>query len=92
MDGKSADLIRKAVSSGEFPKAMLLWEEHVRRLSEEMRSGFVPHSRLDETRDLVEWARLVALSARAHVLERIDNTRTITRVAAAYGRIVEADS
>jgi len=92
MEGKSTDRIRQAVSSGEFHKAALLWEEHVRRFSQEMRSGFVPQSRLDETRDLVEWARLVALSARAHALQRIDNARTGVRVAAAYGRIVEADS
>jgi hypothetical protein len=67
--------IRQAVASGEFQKALTLWEEHARRLLQELRSGTFTSEKLAETRDLVEWCRTTALCARSHAQARLNRVR-----------------
>ncbi len=63
--------IRLAVSSGEFRKALALWEDHARQLREEIRSGTFTKQKLAEARELVEWCRITALCAKAHAQARL---------------------
>jgi len=63
--------IRQAVASGEFAKARLLWAEYGNRFCEDLRRGPVPHSRLQDARQLAEWTRATALCARAFARDRL---------------------
>ncbi|MGA2269373.1 MAG: hypothetical protein ABSH44_12960 [Bryobacteraceae bacterium] len=80
MDGQLREPIRQAVASGEFQKALLLWNGYAALLREELLKGSFTAARLAETRDLVEWSRRVVLCARAHAQGRISSMR----VAQAY--------
>ena len=64
--------IRKAVASGEFPKARLLWEEYGETFRTGRLRGPLPLSRLAEARELARWTRMAALSARAHAQARLN--------------------
>jgi hypothetical protein len=70
--GSLPQRIRKAVGSGEFAKARLLWEEYGCRFHDDLLRGPVPHSRLTEARELADWTRMVALCARAHAQARLN--------------------
>ena len=59
--------IRQAVISGEFTRARLLWEECAAGLAEEVSNGSLSPAMLSEVGQLVEWSRIVALCARAHL-------------------------
>lgn len=64
--------IRKAVASGEFPKARLLWEEYAETFRTDRKLGPLPLSRLAEARELAEWTRVAALCARARIQDRLN--------------------
>ena len=53
--------IRKAVASGEFPKARLLWEEYGETFRTGRLRGPLPLGRLAEARELARWTRMAAL-------------------------------
>jgi hypothetical protein len=78
MPGESTQLlslpqrIRKAVASGEFPKARLLWEEYGESFRTDRLRGPLPLSRLAEARELAAWTRMAALCARAHAQARLN--------------------
>ena len=71
-DSGGAEAIRRAVASGEFGKALSLWEDHVRQLRQELRSGTFTREKLAETRDLVEWCRITVLCARSHAQSQLN--------------------
>jgi hypothetical protein len=60
------DRIREAVASGEFQKALLLWNEYVGELQEEFQQHRLSAAHMKEMGALVEWCRGVVLCARAH--------------------------
>ena len=70
--GSLPQRIRKAVASGEFPKARLLWEEYGESFRAERKRGPLPLSRLAEARELAEWTRMAALCARARIQDRLN--------------------
>jgi len=73
--------IRGAVASGEYQRALLLWNEYSARLQEELRVGSLTSGRLAEMRELMEWSRRVMLCARAHAQDQLNSLH----VAAEYG-------
>jgi hypothetical protein len=75
MDGHPTEPIRQAVASGEFQKALLLWNGYAALLREELRNGSLTDARLADVRELVEWSRLVVLCGRAHTQSRLDSMR-----------------
>jgi hypothetical protein len=64
--------IRKAVESGEFSKARLLWEQYGASFRTDRLLGPLPASRLTEARELATWTRITVLSARAHAQARLN--------------------
>src|SRR5712691_10625150 len=73
MDDVLAGSIRKAVGSGEYQKALLLWNTYAARLQEELRQGACSRTRLAEARELVEWSRRVVLCARTHAQDQLNS-------------------
>lgn len=86
--------IRKAVSSGEFGRAQLLWKECAAALAEDLSDGCLTEARLSEVRELVEWSAMVVLCERAHLQRRLNNLHAAWEyempVPAGTHRIVEA--
>ena len=78
-DKSSAECIRQAVASGEFRKALALWEDHARQLREEIRSGRSSSAKLAEARDLVEWCRITALCAKGHAQAQLNRIGVAAR-------------
>ncbi len=58
--------LREAVTSGEFDKALVYWNDYVGRLQEELQQHRLSEPQVQEMGALVEWARSVVLCARAH--------------------------
>jgi hypothetical protein len=75
---------RDAVASGEFRRALRLWEEYAGTLAEMARRGTLTEAALQEAAQLVEWARTTALMARAHGCEELAERRATCRVAQVY--------
>jgi hypothetical protein len=71
--------IRRAVGSGEFRKALALWQEHARHLRQEIRNGTFTKEQLAETRELVEWCRVTGLCARSHAQARLNQIAAARR-------------
>jgi len=71
-DNGGPEPIRRAVASGEFLKALALWQEHARQLRQEVRNGTLTREKLAEARDLVEWCRVTALCARSHAQAQLN--------------------
>ena len=76
--------IRNAIASGEFSRALKLWEEYAADLAEMARRGSLTQNSLQEAGQLVQWARTTTLTARAHGLEALEHRRAACRVAQAY--------
>jgi hypothetical protein len=81
MDNQHIDPIRRAVASGEFHQATLLWNEYVVEIREEIGRGTCTQARMTETAELVEWSRGVVLCDRAHAQGQL----TTIWVASQYG-------
>ena len=60
------DRIRDAIASGEFQKALVLWNGYAGQLQEELQQHSLFERQLKEMGDLVEWSRSVLQCARAH--------------------------
>ncbi len=84
METSLPDTLRNAVASGEFQGALRLWEEYAGTLAEMARRGTLTEAALQEAAQLVEWARTVALMARAHGLDQLARQRDACRVAQVY--------
>lgn len=67
------EAIRCAISSGEIQKATELWNVYAAGLEAEIRKGTCPAARLEETRSLVEWARITVLCARSHAQDEVNS-------------------
>jgi hypothetical protein len=80
---------RLAVSSGEFQKAALLWNDYSREIEDEIRRRACNKERFREAAELLEWARRVALCARTSATRRLSATQSGTQVAGAYSRIAQ---
>jgi hypothetical protein len=77
--------IRQAVTSGEFERAQLLWNQCAAEMAEELASRRLTVARLVEVRELVEWSRVVILCERAHLQTQINRMQSEMRVTGEYG-------
>jgi hypothetical protein len=75
MDNSLTDRIHQAVASGEFQRALLIWNEYAARLQQELRTGRLSAAEFEEAGQLVAWSRQVALCARAQALDRLNSLR-----------------
>jgi hypothetical protein len=66
------DRIRDAVTSGEFVKAKALWLELGDRLRRELAGHTLPMARLRQTRELLEWCRIRAVTERTRCQQRLN--------------------
>jgi hypothetical protein len=69
----SIDLIHQAVAAGEFPRALILWNDYVARFAVALNQGDVTLRQWRETGEFVAWARLAALSARAYAQDQLQS-------------------
>jgi hypothetical protein len=72
MDTGRTDDIRKAVASGEWQAALHHWEFYVAGIRAEIRRGACTPARMAEARKFLDWARRVALCARAQAQNRLN--------------------
>ena len=77
--GSAADGIRQAMASGEYRKALLLWNEYAAGLRDELSRGVPSKGRVQEAGALVEWCRVEALCARARALDKLNRLRVAGR-------------
>lgn len=66
------DRIRDAVASGEFAKAKTLWVQLGDRLRHEFAGRMLSAARLRQTRELLEWCRIMAIADRARCQQRLN--------------------
>jgi hypothetical protein len=70
--------IRETIVAGDYSQAAKMFEELVRTVP-------LTEESLREAAELVEWARLTTLCARAHLEARLQAMRAGTHVLTAYG-------
>ena len=80
MDGHAATRIREAIAHEQYGEALRLWQSHTEQVARAIEAGTFSTEEMAELRELYDWIRTAALSARAHLRERY---RSVT-VAAAY--------
>ena len=85
MQQPSLESIRQAVSSGEYGRAQLLWNQCAAGLAEELSARHLSAGRLAEVRELVEWSRTVVMCERAHLQNQLNRMRSELHVAGEYG-------
>jgi hypothetical protein len=78
--------IQRAVSAGEFGKALALWDAYAEQVAGEIRGGICPEARLAQLRDLIGWTRSVVACRGAHAQLRLNTQRTKLHAASIYSR------
>ena len=81
MDDARTATIQQAVTTGEFQRALHLWNEYAAHLRQKLGSGSLAPEEMEEAGRLVAWSREVALCARARALDELNSLC----VAARYG-------
>jgi hypothetical protein len=71
--------LRQAVASGEFPRALVLWNEYVARFAGALQRGEVTLGQWREVEDFVAWARNLALCSRAYAQDRLNSLHVTDR-------------
>jgi hypothetical protein len=84
MGNQTTDRIRQAVSSGEFQRATLLWNEYAAWVREEIARGRFTQAQMAEAADLVEWSRGVVECDRAHAQAQLATLWVASRYGPAY--------
>jgi hypothetical protein len=78
MNAVSAESVRQAVITGDYDRALSLWQQY----TAEMAAAEPTRESLAEAAELIEWARPVLESSRSQAVERL----TLLHVASQYGR------
>jgi hypothetical protein len=78
--------MRQAIASGEFPRALLLWNEYVSSFAEAARRREVGSAQWSEFNEFVAWARNMALCSRAYAQDRLNSLHVTSR----YGEYAPA--
>ncbi len=73
--------MRDAITSGELPEALVLWNAYVPRFADAMQLGQVTLGQWRELGEFVAWARLAALTERAFAQDQLQSLH----VTATYG-------
>lgn len=76
--------LRDAASSGEFPKALALWEAFAKQLAREIEQGKIGADDMAAAAGLVAWVTRVAQAARAQAEEQLRESRESARASRAY--------
>lgn len=84
--GSLSHQIRKAVASGEFSKARLLWETYGQQFRADILRAPMPQARMTEARELAEWTRMAALGARARSQAKLNQIAVAQKYAAPQRR------
>ena len=79
MNSMRIDAIRQAVASGDFLRAMSLWNQYTSLLHREICRCACTPAHMEEARELLEWSRRTVALARAHAQSRLDALRVADR-------------
>jgi len=71
MNSQLANAIRRAFASGEFAKAQRLWNEYAGQLQRLIAAGSATPAMLSETRELIDWSKLVVKVHQAHAANQL---------------------
>jgi hypothetical protein len=80
MNPEAAAAIRRAFASGEFVKALKLWNAYAAEVRQAV-SGNGAKAALAEAGELVEWARIEGRCLHAHTAAQLNETRVASRYA-----------
>jgi hypothetical protein len=72
MDTDRTSQLRKAIASGDFGRALRLWDDYAAGIRREIGCGTCTAARMAEAREFLDWARRVVLCARAHAQNRLN--------------------
>jgi hypothetical protein len=81
MNSQRTNPIREAIASGEFHRALFLWNEFTAQIRDEIGRGICTQDSITETAELMTWSRGVVLCERAHLQSQL----TTMWVASQYG-------
>jgi hypothetical protein len=87
MNAARETVIRKAFASGEFDKGRRLWSQYAGELRAAIERGSATPAAMARAAQLLEWARLVVKSFRAHAQARLDGARVAATYAGAPARV-----
>jgi hypothetical protein len=73
------DEMRKAVAAGDWPAVLRLWESYAAGILDEIGRGTCTRARMAEAGAFLDWAKRVALCARAHAQTRLDRIHAATQ-------------
>ena len=71
MNSLRTNPIREAIASGEFQRALSLWNELTAELRDEIGRGACTQGSITETMELTAWSRDVLLCERAHLQSQL---------------------
>jgi hypothetical protein len=86
MDSEIQAGIRRAVSSGEFGKASMIWEAYALQMADAFRGGTCSAEELAQMREIIEWTRSVITCVRAHAQLHLNTQRTRLHATSIYRR------
>jgi hypothetical protein len=72
MSERATDEMRKAAAAGDWPAVLRLWEQYAAGIRGELAGRACTHARLLEAREFLDWARRIALCARAQNQQQLD--------------------
>ena len=72
MDTGRTDELRHAVATGEWPAVLRLWEALATDILQEIGRGTCTEARMSEAGEFLDWAKRVALCARAQAQQQLD--------------------
>jgi len=64
--------MRKSVAAGDWAAVLRLWDDYAARILDEISQRACSTARLAEAREFLDWARRVALCARAQTQQRLN--------------------
>jgi hypothetical protein len=73
MVGPRTAAIQQAITTGDFPRALHLWNEYTAQLQRKLNGGLLSPEEMDEACRLVAWSRGVALCARTRALDQLNS-------------------
>jgi len=72
MNTARTDEMRNAVAAGDWQAVLRLWDAYAAGILDEIGRGACTPARLSEAREFLDWAKRVALCARAQTQQRLD--------------------
>jgi hypothetical protein len=72
MNNGHIDNMQKAVASGDWPAVLRLWDVYAGGIRTEIGRGTCTPARMAEAREFLEWAKRIALCARAQAQNRLN--------------------